>query len=677
MDIGGTFTDFVLWDEQTDEYRTGKVSSTPRDLCAGVLEGLIQLIGEDLSTLEFSVHGTTAGLNAFLERKGARVALIATEGFRDVYEIGRGNRPDMYNLHYQKPIPLVRRRDVFEVKERVLFSGEIAIPVDEGAVRHLAAKLRAGGYESVAITLLHAPVNPVNERRVGEVLRQELPDLSLSLSHEVAREWREYERTSTTVLNAYIAPIVEQYLTRLEKQLHDRGVRDSLYVMRSSGGVMTAEVARTHAIQTLVSGPVGGAIGGTSLSNEGGLGGVVGIDMGGTSFDVTLVMDGQVDVANETTLQGFPVLAPMVNIHTIGAGGGSIAWVQTGRLRVGPQSAGSQPGPACYDRGGTLPTVTDANVVLGRIDPTHFLGGRMRLVEARAREVLCSIAQTLGMSWEQAAEGILDVVNAKMADAIRTITIRKGVDPRGFTLVAFGGAGPLHAAAIARELDIRDILVPKFPGAFSAWGMLHSDVKHDEVRTFLRPAEPSLADVEAMESIFADMIGRVLTVLQRQRVSSERVVLKRIADMRYIGQEYVVSVSMPGGPLRQDLLEVMLSDFHQRHRQIYGHCNLRAPAEFVNLRVTGIGTFPRPAPAEMPSPTRARPQPRTVVPVIFGGTRLPTSRFTREDLHPGQQFDGPAIVEEFTATTVVPPGCSAVIDRYGNLRISAMGRSKT
>ncbi|MDI6895313.1 MAG: hydantoinase/oxoprolinase family protein [Bacillota bacterium] len=670
MDIGGTFTDFVLYDELTGEYSTGKVSTTPKDLSIGVLEGLVHLV-KDFAAIGFCVHGTTAGLNAFLERKGARVALITTEGFRDVYEIARGNRPDMYNIQYRKPEPLVKRRDVFEVRERVLFDGTVAIPLDEAGVRDLAVKIKAGGYDSVAVVLLHAYKSPVHENLIRDVLKEELPEISVSISHEVAREWREYERTSTTILNAYIAPIVEEYLTRLEGEVGSGGMEEPLYIMRSNGGVMTAEVAKAHPIQTLLSGPVGGAVGGASLAREMGVNNLIGVDMGGTSFDVTMVVNCHVDVTNETSLQGFPVLTPMVNIHTIGAGGGSIAWIEGGGLRVGPQSAGAQPGPACYGRGGTLPTVTDANVVLGRIDPEHFLGGNMRLFQDKAQEAVASIAAQLGLTVEQAAEGICDVVNAKMADAIRTITIRKGIDPREFTLAAFGGAGPMHAVFIARLLDIKNILVPRFPGAFSAWGMLQSDIRHDEVRTFVQPVRE--ADTSTMESLYSLMEVRVGDVLRRQRITADRMTFVRTADMRYVGQEYTVNVPVPGGQLNPDTLTSLTAFFHDRHQQIYGHSNSKGAVEIVNLRVVGVGKLSTGVKALAMELCKGEPKPRRVAPIIFEGRRLPTRIFVRDALRPGQLFEGPAIIEELTATTVVPPGYRVEVDRFGSMVISAMG----
>lgn len=670
MDIGGTFTDFVAYDELIGEYFTGKVSTTPNDLSIGVLEGLSRLAA-DFSDIDFSVHGTTAGLNAFLERKGARVALITTEGFRGVYEIARGNRPDMYNVQYRKPEPLVKRRDIFEVRERILFDGTVAAPLDTVAVRVLAEKIKAGGYDSVAVVLLHAYTNPVHEYLIRDILKEELPGISVSLSHEVAREWREYERTSTTVLNAYTAPIVEKYLTRLEGEVRDGGMEEPLYIMRSNGGVMTAEVARAHPIQTLLSGPVGGAVGGASLASEIGVDNLIGVDMGGTSFDVTMVVKGQADVTNETNLEGFPVLTPMINIHTIGAGGGSIAWIEGGGLRVGPQSAGAQPGPACYGRGGTMPTVTDANVVLGRVDPEHFLGGNMRLLEDKAKEAVGSIAAQLGLTIEQAAEGICDVANAKMADAIRTLTIRKGIDPRDFTLVAFGGAGPMHAVLIAQLLDIKNILIPMFPGAFSAWGMLQSDIRHDEVRTFVRPVQE--ADTSMMQTLYVSMEQEVGDILRRQKITADRMTFVRTADMRYIGQEYTVNLPLPSSSLNGDTLVSLTASFHVEHQQIYGHSNPNGPVEIVNLRVVGVGKLSTGVKAVPAERCEGELQPRTVAPVVFAGRSLPTRVFERDRLLPGHRFDGPAIIEEFTATTVVPPGYQVEVNRYGCMLITALG----
>lgn len=670
MDIGGTFTDFVLYDQATGQYRTEKVSTTPGNLSRGVLEGLERL-AESFAMIDFCVHGTTAGLNAFLERKGAKVALLTTEGFRDVYEIARGNRPEMYNVMYRKPQPLVRRRDVFEVTERMRFDGSVIKRFDPVSLYPVVDTLRSGGYQSVTVCLLHAYVNPAHELAVREVLHRELPNISISLSHEVAREWREYERTSTTVLNAYVAPIVEHYLTHLEQEVRQRGMEEQLYIMRSNGGVMTAAVAKTHPIQTLLSGPVGGAVGGAALGITMGKRNLVGVDMGGTSFDVSLVVGGQVDVTNEANLEGFPILTPMVNIHTIGAGGGSIAWIEGGGLRVGPHSAGAQPGPACYGRGGTQATVTDANVVLGRVDPDHFLGGKMKLDKQAAIKAVGTIAERLGLGVEQAAEGICDVVNAKMADAIRTLTVRKGIDPREFTLVAFGGAGPMHAAFIARDLDIKEIVVPRFPGAFSAWGMLQSDIRHDEVRTYVRPVGG--ANPAEVADLFVTMEREVTSVLRRQKVDAGRTELIRTVDMRYMGQEYTVNVQLSDGAITEGLLKGLIHAFHDKHLSIYGHCDRKGAVETVSLRLIGVGRLSSGVQGAGGDPATQPATPRAIQPIVFEGRTECTPVYERDSLRPGHSFDGPAVVEEFTATTIVPAGYRVWVDRFGSMLITAMG----
>lgn len=672
MDIGGTFTDLVAYDPATGTYQTGKVATTPGRLQVGVVRGLTELV-DDLATLGFLVHGTTAGLNAFLERKGARVALVTTEGFRDVYEIARGNRPEMYNVRYRKPKPLVPRRDVYEVPERLRYDGTVLRPLRPEDLRPLVAALRAGGYEAVAICLLHAHVNPVHEQLVRDVIRRELPGLTISCSHEVAREWREYERTSTTVINAYIAPIVSRYLGALEEELRGRGLREPLYIMRSNGGIMTADVAREQPIQTLLSGPVGGAVGTALIGRILDRANLIGVDMGGTSFDVTLVIGGQVDVTNEATLEGFPILSPMVNIHTIGAGGGSLAWVEAGGLRVGPQSAGAEPGPACYGRGGTEPTVTDANAVLGRLDPERFLGGRMSLDVPAAREAVGRLAARLGLGVEEAAEGILAVVNHKMADAIRTLTVRKGIDPREFALVAFGGAGPMHAAWIAEVLEIDTIIVPNFPGAFSAWGMLQTDIRHDAVRTYLRAVNQ--VDPAEAEGLYREMEGELAGILARQHVAGADMVFLRTVDMRYVGQEYLLNLplSPAGDRIGPDDVAALVAAFHERHRSVYGHASERTPVEIVNLRVTGLGRIAPPPPAPRAGRAEGAPAPRQVRPVVFGGRSHPTPVYERDTLQPGHRFTGPAIVTELTTTTVIPPGWAASVDGFGHLILSARG----
>ncbi len=669
VDIGGTFTDIVVMDHLSGKVQTGKVLSTPQDLSVGILEG-VRRLAPDFTEIDFFVHGTTAGLNAFLERKGAQVALITTAGFRDVYEIGRANRPDMYNLFYRKPTPLVRRRHIYELQERTLFDGSILTPLDDANLAEMVERIAAGGYTSVAVCLLHAYANPQHELQVAEVFRQRLPGMSVSLSHQVAREWREYERTSTTVLNAYVAPIVERYLARLESKAYEEGMSSGLHIMQSNGGIMTAAAARQHPIQSLFSGPVGGTMGGASLREPLQSDHLLCIDMGGTSFDVSLVINGQPDVTSETYLEGFPVLMPIVNIHTIGAGGGSIAWLEAGGLRVGPQSAGAEPGPACYGRGGAVPTVTDANVVLGRIDPGMFLGGEMKLDLEAARRTLSTLTGALGLTVETLAEGIIDIVNAKMANAIRAITVERGIDPRQFALVAFGGAGPVHAVFLAQELSIPRVVIPFSPGTFSAWGMLHTDIRHDLVRSFYRPVTGvAAAEVEA---VFNELEAEGQQILHAEGVAAEAMEFIRTADMRYVGQEYFVNIPI-AGQVDEAGYAGLPERFHAAYLTRYGHSNPEESIEFVNLRISAVGRLSRKVGAAPADVTRCLIQAPERRQVIFGREPRETQVFYRVDLQPGNVFSGPAIVEEPSCTTVIPPNYQAAIDAYGNIVITLRG----
>src|SRR4051812_21730727 len=433
MDIGGTFTDFVVVDEDAERTSTGKTSTTPARPEEGVLEGLSQVV-PSLPEISFLVHGTTVGLNAFLERKGTRVLLVMIEGLRDAYSIARHDRKELYTLRYRKPQRLVPRRDVYEVRERLRWDGTVDTAFDEASLAPVIAAVKDHGIEAVAVCLVHAYVNPQHELEARQVLQRECPGLSVTLSHEIAREWREYERASTAVLNAYVAPRVEGYLRNLENELSDRGVAATLHVMQSNGGITTAAKARQQPVQTLLSGPVGGTIGGAALSRAIDRPNLLCIDMGGTSFDLSLIVDGRPTVSAETELEGLPILMPLVDIHTIGAGGGSLAWLEAGGLRVGPQSAGAMPGPACYGRGGTQPTVTDANLHLGRLDAGYFLGGRMALDEGAAETALAGISTHVGLGVTELAEGMLAIINARMADAMRTITVKQGIDPREYSL---------------------------------------------------------------------------------------------------------------------------------------------------------------------------------------------------------------------------------------------------
>jgi N-methylhydantoinase A len=659
VDIGGTFTDAVCVDA-AGRVRAAKALSTTGRLADGVVAA-VERLGLDPVAIDGFTHGTTAALNAFLERRGGQVALLTTAGFRDVYEIGRANRPAMYDVRYRPPAPLVPRRDVFEVPERLAEDGSVVTPLDEAAVVDLAAEL-SGRFQAVAVCLLHAYANPVHERAVARLLAAADPDLPVVCSHEVAPEWREYERTSTTVLSAYVAPVVADYLDRLERRLVGQGMRASLRVMQSNGGVMTAPTARGRPVQTLFSGPVGGTIAGVAVASELDLDRLICIDMGGTSFDVSLVIDGAADVEAQSSLEGHPVLAPAVAIHTIGAGGGSIAHLAAGGLRVGPRSAGADPGPASYGSGGSEPTVTDANLLLGRLPAAARLGGSLALDAAAARAALAPIAAELGLDELGLAAGIVSVADAAMANAIREITVARGIDPRDFTLLAFGGAGPLHAVALAEELELDRVVVPTDPGVLSAWGMLQADTRHDLVQSFFAP----LAEIapETLDGALAELRGRARQLLKEDGVAPEAIELQPSADLRYAGQEYTVTVAIGGGPAGETL-SALPEAFAAAHLERYGHNNPGEAIECVNLRVTAVGRtrqMVRP-----PVPERPPPQPVATEQTSFADGWSPTPVYRREQLGRGAVLDGPCVLLEEACTTLVPPGWRATCSDHGHL----------
>jgi N-methylhydantoinase A len=663
IDIGGTFTDFVVHDQDAGRAFTGKVLSTPRNPAEGVITGLRHLIAEP-AEIEFIVHGTTVGLNAFLQRRGTRVLIITTDGFKDVYTIARGDRKDLYNLHYAKPEPLVPPHDIYTVRERLRWDGSVQTPLHVEDFEPILDAIAAEGIEAVAVCFLHANINPVHELEARRIIGQRLPDVSVSLSHEVTREWREYERTSTVALNAYIAPVTEGYLASLESEIDVLGVPARLHVMQSNGGVMTSTAARRLPIQTLLSGPVGGTIGGVALSEALGRPNLLCVDMGGTSFDVSLIVDGQLTVSPETSLEGLPVLMAIVDIHTIGAGGGSLAWLEAGALRVGPVSAGADPGPACYGRGGDQPTVTDANLLLGRINPDYFLGGGMALDTEATEQAMRRVAGELGLTSEVLAEGMLSIINAKMADAMRTLTIRRGIDPRDYSLVAYGGAGPMHAIALAEELDIAEVIVPWAPGTFSAWGMLQGDIRHD----LSRPFYAALADIEPsrIDATLSELTEHGRAVLAAEQVKPEQVRFIYSADMRYVGQEYFLNqVIEHDGAMAREAIAAIVDQFHDRYRVRYGHATPGAPVEIVALRVAALGLLPgRVAGFEPSAATGYEPETRRV---IFDGVAQDATILRRGLLPVGASFAGPAVIDEETATTVVPPGWQGRVDQLGNL----------
>ncbi|MEM8696408.1 MAG: hydantoinase/oxoprolinase family protein [Pseudomonadota bacterium] len=661
-DIGGTFTDIVVEDD-AGAVRIGKVPTTKENPALGVLQGIGQLVG-DLPDIDFFVHGTTVGLNAFLERRGAKTILIMTAGISDTYTIARGHREELYKLHYRKPEQLVPRRNVHEVRERLAWDGSVITALCEEDFAPIIEKAKAEGFEAIAICFLHAYADPTHELRAREIIKAALPDISVSLSHQVAPEWREVERASSTVMDAYVAPVVELYLRTLKAELAQSGMNKTVHVMGSSGGVMTDRLATERPIATLMSGPVGGSIGGCELARRTGLDNLLCVDMGGTSFDLSLVIDGQPEMTSETVLEGLPLLMSIVSIDTVGAGGGSIAWVEAGGLRVGPKSAGSYPGPVCYSRGGTQPTVTDANLFLGRLGDDSLLDGKMKLDSQATGNALAELGTQISLSDRELAEGILAVSNAKMADAMRTITVGQGIDPRDFTLVAFGGAGPMHAVELARELDMTRVLIPRFPGTFSAWGMLQSDIRHDLMASHI--GLMSTLDEAVLDAEFAALEDQGREKLREENVPEGAMAFARSVDLRYQGQEYSINVPIERG----HSIAVMLEQFHSLYERRYGHSQPESETEIISIRLAAIGSFEHGDDGAAFAPVPGEPQVGTRD-VIFDGANHATPIVKRDRLAPGQSMPSPAIVEEESATTVVPPGYTITIDTFGNMLIAA------
>ncbi|HXH06924.1 MAG TPA: hydantoinase/oxoprolinase family protein [Vicinamibacterales bacterium] len=645
VDTGGTFTDFVLFGG--DGIRVHKVRSTPDDPSRAVLQGLAELAADD-GHAEV-VHGSTVATNAVLERKGARVALVATAGFEDVLRIGRQTRRQLYNLMVEDRPPLVDPDLTFGLRERIGADGAVVEALDPAAVDALADRLRAAGAEAVAVCLLHAYRNPEHERIVRD--RLSAAGLIVSASHEILREYREFERWSTTALNAYVTPLMARYLGALEAGLGGRALR----IMQSNGGSISAAAARAAAVQTILSGPAAGVVGAKVVGEMLGYSRIISFDMGGTSTDVSLI-DGTIGLTTEAEVGGFPIRLATIDIHTVGAGGGSIAGIDSGgALRVGPRSAGADPGPICYGRGTEL-TVTDANLLLGRLDPSYFLGGRMTLDVDRPREAARRVARRLGVGEMVLAEGIVRAANASMERAIRVVSVERGFDPREFALVAFGGAGGMHACEIADRLEIGTVIVPKLAGVLSAFGMLLADVTRDYSVTVLEPVEA--LDADRLAQAFAPLLDRARRDLAAEGFPGDAVLLERALDVRYIGQSYEITVPYEAG---------FRAEFDRRHARTYGYADPRRPAEVVNLRVRAVGVTAKPSLARAARADARPAEPSGHATTRFGGRAYPTPCFRWEDLPPGASARGPAVVSGAAATVVIPPGFAFRVDEFGNV----------
>ena len=679
-DIGGTFTDLVWQDENNGRVGITKVPTTPHDFGAAVVAAL-QQSGQDARGTSFLVHGTTLVINALTERKGVRTGLITTRGFRDVLEIGRANRPDIYNMTYVKPTPFVPRRLRLEVSERLNFRGETLQPLDPGDVRQAAAALLAEGVKAIAVCFLHSYVNPCHELECGRLLAELAPDVPVTLSHQVTQEWREFERSNTAVLNSYVQPIVARYLNNLERDLDAMGVpAHALHLMQSNGGSAGFASGRQLPVNLVESGPVAGVIGAARIGELIGEPNVISLDVGGTTAKCSLVLDGVPRITSDYKIEhdrrraGYPVLVPTVDIVEIGAGGGSIAHVdETGALRVGPQSAGADPGPACQGRG-EQPTLTDANLIAGRINPDYFLGGRIPLSMGRARAALQPVASHFGLSIAEAALGIIRIADANMINALKLVSVRRGHDPRDFVLLPFGGGGALHGAALMRELQTRKVVIPDRPGVFSAWGMLMSDLRRDLIRTRITRVEGAAA--AELDRTFADMSATLRAELLAEGLDPADIRVERHADMRYLGQEHTVKVPLPEAEIDATAVTALQERFHQVHEQTYTF-RLDTPAELVNFHVTAFGTVPAPeigtVAAEghtLAAAHKARREvyfdkPQSLTADIYERALLPVDVALR----------GPAVIEEPTATILVFPRQRAWRDGFGFIHVEGEERT--
>ena len=680
VDIGGTFTDMACFDEATGEISFGKALSTHGQLVDGI-QNTLTSAKIDLTRGNLFLHGSTIAINTLLERNGAKTALLITEGFRDIYEIGRVNRPDAYNLFFSKHVPLVPRSLRFEVSERLRADGSLHKKLDEEAVRELAKALKQEGIEAVAILLLHSYRNPDHEKRVKAILQEEIPDAFVTASHELSQEYREFERVSTVVANAYIGPRVSDYLGELEEHLGQKGFAGDFYAVQSTGGLFPLEHARQECVRMLESGPAAGVIGAQAICAQLGLADSIAFDMGGTTAKAGVISEGRPLTTGSALIGGYekalPIQIPMMDIFEVGTGGGSIARLELGNsLRVGPRSAGSMPGPVCYGRDGTEPTVTDANLILGRLDADHFLGGEMPLYLDRAKSAMQEkIATPLGIDLTKAADGILRIAVTQMSHAVKAVTTERGLDAGRFTMVVYGGAGPLHASAIARELGIRKVLIPFAPGYFSAYGMLFSDLRYDYVRSVFR----HLNDIsfDEIEAIYKKMEDEGRAAISASAVAPQEIIFERAADMRYMGQEHAVTVDLAQKFFDGQDRNAIKNHFDEIHAIRYGTSAPSEPADLVSLRVTVLGRMKKP-------PRNAVEEGQEKVDdvalrqhklVYFRSVQdfVSTPVYQRDFLKNGNVFHGPALVEEHASTTVVQPGDTVKVDQFGNLQISIGG----
>ncbi len=694
VDIGGTFTDGTLVDSSTGEVTTSKVLTTPVDPASGFISAVNKLLGVnnevDPDEIEHVVHATTVATNAIIEGKTAKTAFVTTEGFRDMLEIARQIRPSLYDLQFEKPKPLVPRQLCFEIPERLDAKGNVVTPLDEKALAQIVDQIAETGVTAIAVCLLHSYRNPDHEQKVGEAIKAKIPDVKLSLSSEIVPEFREYLRASTTVINSAVAPIVSTYLASIIEKLHSANINSELLVMQSNGGVYPAKSASESPVFMVESGPAAGAVAAASIGSELGYPNVISFDMGGTTAKASLIRDGQPNITKDYSVggaaqsgagafggaSGYPIRTPVVDLVEIGAGGGSIAWVDSGgALRVGPQSSGADPGPVCYGLGGKEPTITDANLILGRLDPNYFAGGEMTLdAEAANNAISEYCAEPLGLSIEAAAHGIVEIANTAMVNALRLVSVQRGHDPRDFILMGFGGAGPAHVVRLAEQAGIPQVLIPAEPGTTSALGLLVTDVRMESSATLIERADQIELSKITNEFERLENSGRIAH--SSAASASGEPIFERSIEMRYWGQSFELSVPVPDRKIIDaDWMSELIESFHESHNTAYGFRADDEPVELVNLRLTTIGKIARPQLRKLDiiSPN-AKVAIKGKRPVYFGtdsseGGVIHTTVYDRPKLPAGSVFNGPAIVEEPDCTTVIQPSWSVTVDDFGNLLI--------
>lgn len=675
VDVGGTFTDFSVFNQETGELFNYKDSSTPADPSRAIVKGVQDVLEMKKASPEevsYLAHGTTVGTNALIEKKGCRLGLITTKGFKDLMEIGTQRRPSLYNLRAQKPYPLVPSGLNCTVTERIRYDGSIETPLDEEETRQVVRYLKEQGVAAIAVCTLFSFINPVHEERIEEIIHEEFPEAYVTTSSRLAPEFREFSRMSTTVMNSYLGPVMEKYVNNFRDSIAGIGIKVEPYVTQSNGSIISIKETIDCPIKTALSGPSAGVIAAAYIGKQCDADKIITFDMGGTSADISLIENYTPQVSNERYVEGYPARIPMINIITIGAGGGSIAKIDDGgALKVGPKSAGATPGPACYMRGGENPCVTDANIVLGKLNQKKILGGRMDVdIELAKKAIETRICEKSGLDMKRAANGIITVVNSNMVRAIRSVSVEKGYDVREFSLMAFGGAGPLHACEVAKELGMKEVLIPPHPGTLCSLGLLLADTKFDLSRTKIMNGEAQ--NLDGINEQFDNMVEQGTALLDKEGVPAERRYFEFAIDMRYQRQNFEISIPVPAGKMTAETLAQAVADFHAEHKRSYGYCKEEAVVQFVSYRVSAIGVIDKPQieAAEL-HPEASIPAPIEVRQVLFQncGEYVETPVYLREELVPGQTVPGPCICEQMDTTLVVPQGWVIHVDGYNNLKI--------